>query len=82
MPSGGARVNAGRKRKFGEASKMRRIPASWTSSDMTSAVKAREIVNELKVLVETWQQATETPTTFDKGLELITELKGLLSTVP
>ncbi|MCC5624053.1 hypothetical protein [Nostoc sp. CHAB 5715] len=88
MGRGGARPGAGRKKKYGEATKLERVPASWSPDDVAAAVRGREIVNQLTVLVESWQQqaaaaARESktghyPRTYDKALKLLSELGALL----
>lgn len=88
MPRGGAREGAGRKQKYGEPTKLRRVPASFTAEDVEAAIKARDIITQLTTLVQQWQeQATEAiqesktgkyPRTYDKALKLLTELSDLL----
>jgi hypothetical protein len=55
MPSGGARANAGRKKKFGESSQVQRIPGNWTHEDVMEAVAARETVRQMRTIIENWQ---------------------------
>lgn len=88
MPRGGAREGAGRKPKYGEPTKLRRVPASFTANDVEAAVKARGIINQLTTLIQGWQeQAAEAakdsktgkpPRTYDKALKLLEELSVLL----
>ncbi|MBW4597542.1 MAG: hypothetical protein KME46_32755 [Brasilonema angustatum HA4187-MV1] len=88
MPRGGARAGAGRKPKYGEATKLRRVPVSFTASDVTNAIKGKKIIEQLKTLVEQWQKEAEEaakesktqkpPRTYDKALKLLEELTGLL----
>ena len=88
MPRGGARSGAGRKPKYGEATKLRRVPVSFTADDVTLVIKSRGIIEELKTLIKTWQDEVEdageaskthkAPRTYDKALKLLAELEGLL----
>lgn len=88
MPRGGAREGAGRKPKYGEPTKLRRVPVSFTADDVEAAVRARGIIKELTGLVEEWHnQAQEAasqsmtgkpPRTYDKALKLLAELSELL----
>ena len=88
MPRGGARAGAGRKPKYGEATKLRRVPASFTASDVTLAIESRQIITQLKTLVQQWQQEAEEaakesktqkpPRTYDKALKLLAELEEML----
>lgn len=55
MPSGGARPNAGRKKKYGEKSHNRRVPVGWSAADVTEAVKARETVRQMRTVIENWR---------------------------
>lgn len=89
MPRGGARSGAGRKPKYGEATKLRRVPVSFTAEDVTFAIESKTIVEELKTLIKTWQNEVEsaeeaskthkTPRTYDKALKLLAELEELLA---
>lgn len=77
MPSGGARPNAGRKRKYTEASHNRRVPAGWTAADVLEAVKAREVVRQMRTVVENWHAQADS---IDKpdAIHLLQELETLL----
>lgn len=88
MPRGGARLGAGRKKKYGEPTKLQRVPASFTANDVEKAVRAKEIIGQLTVLIEDWQhkadEATQesitgkVPRTYDQALKLLSELKNLI----
>lgn len=88
MPRGGAREGAGRKPKYGEPTKLRRVPVSFTADDVEAAVKARGIINQLTTLIQQWQEEAaeaakdsktgKPPRTYDKALKLLTELSVLL----
>ncbi len=88
MPRGGSRPGAGRKQKYGEPTKLRRVPTSFTAGDVEAAIKARGIINQLTTLIQEWQeQAVEAakesktgkpPRTYDKALKLLSELSTLL----
>ncbi len=77
MPSGGARANAGKKKKFGESSQMLRVPGSWTADDVTDAVKARETVKQMRTVVENWRVQGDSPDKPDAS-HLLQELETLL----
>lgn len=89
MPRGGYRPNAGRKKKYGEPSKLQRVPASFTPDDVEKAVRAKQIVEQLTLLIKDWQLKAEgasqdsitgrTPRTYDKALKLLTDLDNLIS---
>ncbi|BAY50702.1 hypothetical protein SAMD00079811_83330 (plasmid) [Scytonema sp. HK-05] len=88
MPRGGAREGAGRKPKYGEPTKLRRVPASFTADDVTKAIQSREIITQLQTLIQEWQQQAQEaaegsktnkhPRTYDKALKLLEELTQLL----
>ncbi len=70
MPSGGARANAGRRRKFGESSKKFRVPGSWTNEDVMEAAKARETVYKMREVVKSHK--------FESDTALLQQLKTML----
>lgn len=95
MPRGGFRVGAGRKagtpasnRKYTDVgdTKVVRVPVGF---DEVAAVAN---IEQLRVLVETWQAQAEeaarvsktgtTPRTYDKALVLLEELKHMLNIQP
>jgi hypothetical protein len=88
MPRGGSRAGAGRKPKYGEPTKLRRVPTSFTADDVEAAVKAKGIINQLTALIQEWQEQTieatkesktgKPPRTYDKALKLLAELNALL----
>ena len=88
MPRGGFREGAGRKKKYGEPSKLQRVPQSYTPKDVEKAVRAKQIIEQLTELIEDWQEkaeeaATESvtgkvPRTYDQALKLLAELKKLI----
>ncbi|MBW4628212.1 MAG: hypothetical protein KME49_22545 [Brasilonema octagenarum HA4186-MV1] len=77
MPSGGARPNAGRKRKYAEKSHNKRVPAGWSSDDVTEAVKAREVVRQMRTVVENWHAQADSTDKPD-AIYLLQELENLL----
>lgn len=88
MARGGARKGAGRKKKFGQDTKLARVPINSSPEDVKVAI---DLVEQLRLLVEEWErQAQEAasqsktgtyPRTYDKALKLLAELGVLLPSV-